>query len=149
MIPTRTEAIPLPRNTPVRHKEDLVLDLVSREAERTLLIESIVWAGCGHHPKFPEAMAVVSDLYNGLSEARADMDRLDLIVRAVDDGSIAIEFHRPDWRFLASIEEQPQDSGWSLVSTPRLGSTFMTGVLSPPGIRAAARMIGLHQRRES
>lgn len=52
-------------------------------------------------------------------------------VSLVDDGSVLIEWAFPDLRLGFSVEPNPKDSSWYLVSTRALGGISASGYLSP------------------
>jgi hypothetical protein len=85
----------------------------------------------GDHPLLQPARAVLATLAQEVGSVPNNRALPELFVRAVDaDGSIAIEMRADGWRLLISIEVDASESGWSLVSLPRLGNIAAFGDLS-------------------
>lgn len=101
------------------------------------------------HPLYHDTMAVLQTLRVALQDPGKDRVPLPpTIVRAVDDGSVAIEMRSEFWRLLVSIESNPSESGWSVVSASSLGSRLELGNLdSMLDALEVARALELAKRR--
>jgi hypothetical protein len=75
-----------------------------------------------------ELLSIIENRIRVYQQYRPDLDTLPP-VRAfnVEDGSVLIEWTFDDFRIGFTLEPDPEDSGWYLVSTERLGEIAASG----------------------
>jgi hypothetical protein len=74
--------------------------------------------------------AMIREMVHLMEGKRPDINPIPpLNAVRLDDGSVLVEWTFPDFRVGFNIEHQPDDSGWHMMSTKRLGQLTASGQL--------------------
>ncbi len=89
-------------------------------------------------PQRARANELLNEIGVALRGVQGASGRMQALV--TDDGAILLEWFAPHKRIGFSIEPDPAESGWFLVSDSTLGDVVMSGAMSHPGVSSVIDM---------